>query len=212
MSKIIYSAGLFTGTLKDGVLSIIDPKGTTILNADHDINTSGEWTEEASNAFIASEVDVRNTMIVKSLVESKLSELTDVYNTAMTSNVTLSDGSVFGASKQANSDFKNLQNTVDLINSGCKFATYMKAESIVLSDAFNNDVEYNFDYESENPIYILPIVEIAKYIATYFTAKRLIRNRINSYLTKETINLDELLDIDISTEFKNIVKVAISGK
>lgn len=69
-----------------------------------------------------------------------------------------------------------------------------------------------FDYDTVKPEYILPVIEIAIYISTYFNVKRIIRNKINSYLdtSLEEINLDELYELDIEDLFKTMVDSVIS--
>lgn len=211
--EFTYSKGLFTGKVIDGnIVVIYREDGVETLRASNNVTSGMPWDEDTAKLFIKEETEFRNFGIVKTLVTSKLNKLTTVYDEYMNSNVTLSDGNVFGASKMPNSEIKNLQNTVDLIESGCKLSIYKEKDSIIVSDAFNNDVEYEFDYDINKPEYILPVIEIAIYISTYFNVKRIIRNKINSYLdtSLEEINLDELYELDIEDLFKTMVDSVIS--
>lgn len=211
--EFTYSKGLFTGKVIDGnIVVIYREDDVETLRASNNVTSGMPWDEDTAKLFIKEETEFRNFGIVKTLVTSKLNKLTTVYDEYMNSNVTLSDGNVFGASKMPNSEIKNLQNTVDLIESGCKLSIYKEKDSIIVSDAFNNDVEYEFDYDAVKPEYILPVIEIAIYISTYFNVKRIIRNKINSYLdtSLEEINLDELYELDIEDLFKTMVDSVIS--
>lgn len=211
--EFTYSKGLFTGKVIDGnIVVIYREDGVETLRASNNVTSGMPWDEDTAKLFIKEETEFRNFGIVKTLVTSKLNKLTTVYDEYMNSNVTLSDGNVFGASKMPNSEIKNLQNTVDLIESGCKLSIYKEKDSITVSDAFNNDVEYEFDYDINKPEYILPVIEIAIYISAYFNVKRIIRNKINSYLdtSLEEINLDELYELDIEDLFKTMVDSVIS--
>ena len=211
--EFTYSKGLFTGKVIDGnIVVIYREDGVETLRASNNVTSGMPWDEDTAKLFIKEETEFRNFGIVKTLVTSKLNKLTTVYDEYMNSNVTLSDGNVFGASKMPNSEIKNLQNTVDLIESGCKLSIYKEKDSIIVSDAFNNDIEYEFDYDAVKPEYILPVIEIAIYISTYFNVKRIIRNKINSYLdtSLEEINLDELYELDIEDLFKTMVDSVIS--
>lgn len=211
--EFTYSKGLFTGKVIDGnIVVIYREDGVETLRASNNVTSGMPWDEDTAKLFIKEETEFRNFGIVKTLVTSKLNKLTTVYDEYMNSNVTLSDGNVFGASKMPNSEIKNLQNTVDLIESGCKLSIYKERDSITVSDAFNNDIEYEFDYDVNKPEYILPVIEIAIYISTYFNVKRIIRNKINSYLdtSLEEINLDELYELDIEDLFKTMVDSVIS--
>lgn len=211
--EFTYSKGLFTGKVIDGnIVVIYREDGVETLRASNNVTSGMPWDEDTAKLFIKEETEFRNFGIVKTLVTSKLNKLTTVYDEYMNSNVTLSDGNVFGASKMPNSEIKNLQNTVDLIESGCKLSIYKEKDSITVSDAFNNDVEYEFDYNVDKPEYILPVIEIAIYISAYFNVKRIIRNKINSYLdtSLEEINLDELYELDIEDLFKTMVDSVIS--
>lgn len=211
--EFTYSKGLFTGKVIDGnIVVIYREDGVETLRASNNVTSGMPWDEDTAKLFIKEETEFRNFGIVKTLVTSKLNKLTTVYDEYMNSNVTLSDGNVFGASKMPNSEIKNLQNTVDLIESGCKLSIYKEKDSIIVSDAFNNDIEYEFDYDADKPEYILPVIEIAIYISTYFNVKRIIRNKINSYLdtSLEEINLDELYELDIEDLFKTMVDSVIS--
>lgn len=211
--EFTYSKGLFTGKVIDGnIVVIYREDGVETLRASNNVTSGMPWDEDTAKLFIKEETEFRNFGIVKTLVTSKLNKLTTVYDEYMNSNVTLSDGNVFGASKMPNSEIKNLQNTVDLIESGCKLSIYKEKDSIIVSDAFNNDIEYEFDYDTVKPEYILPVIEIAIYISTYFNVKRIIRNKINSYLdtSLEEINLDELYELDIEDLFKTMVDSVIS--
>ena len=211
--EFTYSKGLFTGKVIDGnIVVIYREDGVETLRASNNVTSGMPWDEDTAKLFIKEETEFRNFGIVKTLVTSKLNKLTTVYDEYMNSNVTLSDGNVFGASKMPNTEIKNLQNTVDLIESGCKLSIYKERDSITVSDAFNNDVEYEFDYDVDKPEYILPVIEIAIYISAYFNVKRIIRNKINSYLdtSLEEINLDELYELDIEDLFKTMVDSVIS--
>lgn len=211
--EFTYSKGLFTGKVIDGnIVVIYREDGVETLRASNNVTSGMPWDEDTAKLFIKEETEFRNFGIVKTLVTSKLNKLTTVYDEYMNSNVTLSDGNVFGASKMPNSEIKNLQNTVDLIESGCKLSIYKERDSITVSDAFNNDIEYEFDYDVNKPEYILPVIEIAIYISAYFNVKRIIRNKINSYLdtSLEEINLDELYELDIEDLFKTMVDSVIS--
>lgn len=211
--EFTYSKGLFTGKVIDGnIVVIYREDGVETLRASNNVTSGMPWDEDTAKLFIKEETEFRNFGIVKTLVTSKLNKLTTVYDEYMNSNVTLSDGNVFGASKMPNSEIKNLQNTVDLIESGCKLSIYKEKDSIIVSDAFNNDIEYEFDYDVNKPEYILPVIEIAIYISAYFNVKRIIRNKINSYLdtSLEEINLDELYELDIEDLFKTMVDSVIS--
>lgn len=211
--EFTYSKGLFTGKVIDGnIVVIYREDGVETLRASNNVTSGMPWDEDTAKLFIKEETEFRNFGIVKTLVTSKLNKLTTVYDEYMNSNVTLSDGNVFGASKMPNSEIKNLQNTVDLIESGCKLSIYKEKDSIIVSDAFNNDVEYELDYDVNKPEYILPVIEIAIYISAYFNVKRIIRNKINSYLdtSLEEINLDELYELDIEDLFKTMVDSVIS--
>ena len=211
--EFTYSKGLFTGKVIDGnIVVIYREDGVETLRASNNVTSGMPWDEDTAKLFIKEETEFRNFGIVKTLVTSKLNKLTTVYDEYMNSNITLSDGNVFGASKMPNSEIKNLQNTVDLIESGCKLSIYKEKDSIIVSDAFNNDVEYEFDYDVNKPEYILPVIEIAIYISAYFNVKRIIRNKINSYLdtSLEEINLDELYELDIEDLFKTMVDSVIS--
>lgn len=211
--EFTYSKGLFTGKVIDGnIVVIYREDGEETLRASNNVTSGMPWDEDTAKLFIKEETEFRNFGIVKTLVTSKLKKLTTVYDEYMNSNVTLSDGNVFGASKMPNSEIKNLQNTVDLIESGCKLSIYKEKDSIIVSDAFNNDIEYEFDYDTVKPEYILPVIEIATYISAYFNVKRIIRNKINSYLdtSLEEINLDELYELDIEDLFKTMVDSVIS--
>ena len=211
--EFTYSKGLFTGKVIDGnIVVIYREDGVETLRASNNVTSGMPWDEDTAKLFIKEETEFRNFGIVKTLVTSKLNKLTTAYDEYMNSNVTLSDGNVFGASKMPNSEIKNLQNTVDLIESGCKLSIYKEKDSIIVSDAFNNDVEYEFDYDINKPEYILPVIEIAIYISAYFNVKRIIRNKINSYLdtSLEEINLDELYELDIEDLFKTMVDSVIS--
>lgn len=211
--EFTYSKGLFTGKVIDGnIVVIYREDGVETLRASNNVTSGMPWDEDTAKLFIKEETEFRNFGIVKTLVTSKLNKLTTVYDEYMNSNVTLSDGNVFGASKMPNSEIKNLQNTVDLIESGCKLSIYKEKDSIIVSDAFNNDIEYEFDYDTVKPEYILPVIEIATYISAYFNVKRIIRNKINSYLdtSLEEINLDELYELDIEDLFKTMVDSVIS--
>lgn len=211
--EFTYSKGLFTGKVIDGnIVVIYREDGVETLRASNNVTSGMPWDEDTAKLFIKEETEFRNFGIVKTLVTSKLNKLTTIYDKYMNSNVTLSDGNVFGASKMPNSEIKNLQNTVDLIESGCKLSIYKEKVSIIVSDAFNNDIEYEFDYDAVKPEYILPVIEIAIYISTYFNVKRIIRNKINSYLdtSLEEINLDELYELDIEDLFKTMVDSVIS--
>lgn len=211
--EFTYSKGLFTGKVIDGnIVVIYREDGVETLRASNNVTSGMPWDEDTAKLFIKEETEFRNFGIVKTLVTSKLNKLTTVYDEYMNSNVTLSDGNVFGASKMPNSEIKNLQNTVDLIESGCKLSIYKEKDSIIVSDAFNNDIEYEFDYDTVKPEYILPVIEIAIYISAYFNVKRIIRNKINSYLdtSLEEINLDELYELDIEDLFKTMVDSVIS--
>lgn len=211
--EFTYSKGLFTGKVIDGnIVVIYREDGVETLRASNNVTSGMPWDEDTAKLFIKEETEFRNFGIVKTLVTSKLNKLTTVYDEYMNSNVTLSDGNVFGASKMPNTEIKNLQNTVDLIESGCKLSIYKERDSITVSDAFNNDIEYEFDYDVNKPEYILPVIEIAIYISAYFNVKRIIRNKINSYLdtSLEEINLDELYELDIEDLFKTMVDSVIS--
>ena len=67
----------------------------------------------------------------------------------------------------------------------------------MVSDAYNNDVEYEIKYvDNVGDPYIIPVVEIGMYMNLFFTLKRTILNDIQKICTLEMINTNQPIDVD----------------
>lgn len=173
-------------------VSILNPAGSIELKASRN-PTGGEWTEVEKIKWADGEVLKRNTKLATDLIKSKIAEVSKEYDAAMISTVTLSDGNVFGPSKSSGENpTYSLQNTVDLIRAGAEHAVFRGRTEITVSDMKNNPVTYQFDLESKFPSYILPVVEIADYIAVMFSVKQTIRATLLGMLEQTEFSFDEV--------------------
>ena len=199
MNKLLYITVrgdlLYTYKIVNGVAIIYDPSGAEYLRGSNDPNITAkekkEWGIVTTNQY--------NKAIVTDILNAKVKELDDVYVEAELSRVTLSDGNVFNASKsRGENPNRSLNNTIDLIKKAVEFAIYFKQESIILSDADNNDVTYEIVYDANNvgDPYIIPVVDIGKYMNMFFTLKRIIGNSIYAVCSMDKINSNQEINID----------------
>lgn len=190
-------------------VQILNPDGGVALQASRNPN-GGEWTEVEQNDWGASEVLARNKQLATDLIDSKIKEVGKAYDLAMVSRVTLSDGKVFGPSKSPGSNSTySIQNTIDLIRSNCEYAIFKQMPDITLSDIDNKDATYTFDMTSPKPEYILPIVELADYLAIIFYVKRTLRTNLLNLLEADEFNFDEVEFMNGTTMFENTLKQAL---
>lgn len=190
-------------------VQILNPDGGIALQASRNPN-GGEWTEVEQNAWGTSEVLARNKQLAIDLVASKIKEVSKAYDLAMVARVPLSDGKVFGPSKSPGSNSTySIQNTIDLIRSNCEYAIFKQMPDITLSDIDNKDATYTFDMTSPKPEYILPIVELADYLAIIFYVKRTLRTNLLSLLEADEFNFDEVEFINGTDMFENTLKQAL---
>ncbi len=200
---------IFKYTISNGEVKILNPDGGVALQATRNPN-GGVWTEVEQNAWGTSEVLARNKQLATNLVESKTKEISKAYDLAMISRVTLSDGKVFGPSKSpGDSPTYSIQNTIDLIRSNCEYAIFKQMPNITLSDIDNKDATYTFDMASPKPEYILPIVELADYLAIIFYVKRTLRTNLLALLEANEFNFDEVEFMTGTTMFETTLKQAL---
>ena len=195
--------------ISDTVVKILNPDGGVALQATRNPN-GGDWTEVEQNAWGVSETLDRNRKLATTLVDSKINEISKAYDDAMIGRVTLSDGKVFGPSKSPGGNPTcSIQNTIDLIRSNCEYAIFKKMPDITLSDIDNRDVTYTFDLTTPNPAYILPVVELADYLALIFYVKRTLRTNLLNLLEAEEFDFDEVDFINGTEMFNTTLKQAL---
>lgn len=200
---------IFKYTISGEIVKILNPDGSVALQATRNPN-GGEWTEVEQNAWGTLEAELRNKNLATTLVESKIKEVSKAYDVAMVDRVTLSDGKVFGPSKSPGSNpTYSIQNTIDLIRSNCEYAIFKQLPNITLSDADNRDATYTFDVTSSNPAYILPIVELADYLAIIFYVKRTNRTTLLGLLEADEFDFDEVDFMNGTTMFDTALKQAL---
>lgn len=188
---------LYSYTVDGNEVEVLDTEGKHVVKCLRNPN-GGQWTDVERNEWGKKTAGEYNRLIADEIYKSKIEDLEVVYINSNKSRVTLSDGNVFDASKSTGdkSDV-SLNNTINLIKSGCELAVFSGADSITLSDANNQDVVYEFDYSNPNPIYILPIIELAERTAIFFEAKRIVRNQINVIKTDSYADLDKLSEFNV---------------
>ena len=81
--------------------------------------------------------------------------------------------------------------------------------NITISDIDNNDATYVFDMVSKKPEYILPVVELADYLAIIFYVKRTLRNNLLALLEADEFNFDEVEFMNGTTTYENTLKQAL---
>lgn len=200
---------IFKYEISGNEVKIIAPDGTVAIQVSRNPN-GGEWTDVEQNAWGTSEVLARNLNLATALVDSKVKEVSKAYDAAMVARVPLSDGKVFGPSKSPGSNPSySIQNTIDLIRSNCEYALFKKMPSITLSDIDNRDATYTFDLNSTNPAYILPVVELADYLAILFYVKRTIRMNLLSLLEAPEFHFDDVEFMNGIDMFDNTLKQAL---
>lgn len=200
---------IFKYTISADVVKILNPDGGVALQATRNPN-GGDWTEVEQNAWGTSETELRNKNLATTLVVSKIKEISKAYDAAMVSRVTLSDGKVFGPSKSPGSNpTYSIQNTIDLIRSNCEYAIFKQMPSITLSDVDNRDATYTFDMASPKPDYILPVVELADYLAIIFYVKRTLRTTLLELLEATEFNFDEVEFMNGTTMFETTLEQAL---
>lgn len=200
---------IFKWVISGNEVKIINPDGSTALVATRNPD-GGEWTEFNQTVWGEYETQVRNKKLATDLVTSKIKEVSNAYDVAMLSRVTLSDGKVFGPSKSPGSNpTYSIQNTIDLIRSNCEYAIYKEMTEITISDIDNNDATYVFDMTSKKPEYILPVIELADYLAIIFYVKRTIRNNLLALLEADEFNFDEVEFINGTTLYETKLKQAL---
>lgn len=212
MTFIREDGGIFNYTIEGSTVKILNPRNEEVLRCNRN-PMGGDWTEKEQKEWGSLEVLTRNFLLAKELVDSKISEVSKAYDNAMVSRVTLSDGNVFGPSKSAglNPTF-SLQNTIDLIRAGCEQSVFRCRPSITISDADNKEVTYTFDFDSKFPAYILPVVEIADYIAIIFSIKQTLRSRLMGMLADGVteFSFDEVNYINGEILFNNTLRDTLS--
>lgn len=200
---------IFKWVISGNDVKILNPDGSTALVATRNPD-GGEWTEFNQTVWGEYETQVRNKKLATDLVTSKIKEVSNAYDVAMLSRVTLSDGKVFGPSKSPGSNpTYSIQNTIDLIRSNCEYAIYKEMTEITISDIDNNDATYVFDMTSKKPEYILPVIELADYLAIIFYVKRTIRNNLLALLEADEFNFDEVEFINGTTLYETKLKQAL---
>ena len=200
---------IFKYTISGNEVKILNPDGGVALQATRN-PTGGDWTEVEQNAWGTSEVELRNKQLATNLVDSKIKEVSKAYDVAMISRVTLSDGKVFGPSKSpGDNPTYSIQNTIDLIRSNCEYAIFKEMPNITISDINNNDATYVFDMVSKKPEYILPVAELADYLAIIFYVKRTLRNNLLALLEADEFNFDEVEFMNGTTTYENTLKQAL---
>lgn len=200
---------IFKWVISGNEVKILNPDGSTALVATRNPD-GGEWTEFNQTVWGEYETQVRNKKLATDLVTSKIKEVSNAYDVAMLSRVTLSDGKVFGPSKLPGSNpTYSIQNTIDLIRSNCEYAIYKEMTEITISDIDNNDATYVFDMTSKKPEYILPVIELADYLAIIFYVKRTIRNNLLALLEADEFNFDEVEFINGTTLYETKLKQAL---
>lgn len=200
---------IFKYTISGNEVKILNPDGGVALQATRNPN-GGEWTEVEQNAWGTLETGLRNKQLATNLVDSKIKEVSKAYEVAMISRVTLSDGTVFGPSKSPGGNpTYSIQNTIDLIRSNCEYAIFKEMPNITISDIDNNDATYVFDMVSKKPEYILPVVELADYLAIIFYVKRTLRNNLLALLEADEFNFDEVEFMNGTTTYENTLKQAL---
>lgn len=200
---------IFKYVISGNEVKIMTPEGTIAIQATRNPN-GGDWTEVEQNAWGESEAVARNLNSAKLLVSNKIKEVSSAYEVAMIARVTLSDGKVFGPSKSPGGNpTYSIQNTIDLIRSNCEYAIFKEMPEITISDIDNNDATYTFDMESKKPEYILPVVELADYLAVIFYVKRTIRNMLLALLEADEFNFDEVEFINGTTLYETKVAQAL---
>jgi hypothetical protein len=200
---------IFKYTISGNEVKILNPDGSVALQATRNPN-GGEWTEVEQNAWGTLETGLRNKQLATNLVYSKIKEVSKAYDVAMVSRVIISDGTVFGPSKSpGDTPTYSIQNTIDLIRSNCEYAIFKEMPSITISDIDNNDATYVFDMVSKKPEYILPVVELADYLAIIFYVKRTLRNNLLALLEADEFNFDEVEFMNGTTTYENTLKQAL---
>jgi hypothetical protein len=200
---------IFKYVISGNEVKILNPDGGTALIATRNPD-GGEWNELTQNTWGAHETQVKNKQLATTLVESKINEVSKAYDDAMIARVSLSDGNTFGPSKSPGSNPSySIQNTIDLIRSNCEYAIFKGMPSITLSDIDNKDVTYTFDTTASNPAYILPVVELADYLALIFYVKRTIRTNLLNLLDADEFNFDAVEFMNGATMFEDTLKKAM---
>lgn len=200
---------IFKYTISGTEVQILNPDGGIALQASRNPN-GGEWTEVEQNAWGTSEVLTRNKQLAINLVDSKIKEVSKAYDLAMVARVPISDGKVFGPSKSpGDNPTYSIQNTIDLIRSNCEYAIFKQMPSITLSDIDNKDATYTFDMTNPKPEYILPVVELADYLAIIFYVKRTLRTNLLSLLEATEFNFDEVEFLNGTNMFETTLKQAL---
>lgn len=200
---------IFRYLISDSDVKILNPDGGVALQASRNPN-GGLWTEVEQNEWGISESLTRNKQLASNLIDSKIKEVCKAYDLAMISKVTLSDGKVFGPSKSPGGNpTYSIQNTIDLIRSNCEYAIFKQMTDITLSDIDNKDATYTFDMTSPKPEYILPVVELADYLAIIFYVKRTIRTNLLDLLEADEFNFDDVEYMNGTTMFENALKQAL---
>lgn len=200
---------IFKYEISGDVVKILGPDGGSVLQASRNPN-GGDWTEVEQNAWGTNEALTRNKNLATVLVESKIKEVSKAYDDAMIARVPLSDGKVFGPSKSPGGGSNySIQNTIDLIRSNCEYAIYKKMTDITLSDIDNRDATYTFDLSSPNPAYILPVVELADYLALIFYVKRTVRINLLNLLEAKEFNFDMVDFLNGKSMFEDTLKKAL---
>ncbi len=200
---------IFKYIVSEKEVKILNPDGGVVLQASRNPN-GGNWTTVEQNTWGKSEVLIRNKQLAINLIDSKIKDISKAYDNAMIGRVTLSDGKVFGPSKSPGGDHTySIQNTIDLIRSNCEYAIFKKMDSITLSDIDNRDATYTFDMTSTNPAYILPIVELADYLAIIFYVKRTLRTNLLNLLDADEFDFDEVEFINGADMFNITLKQAM---
>lgn len=200
---------IFKYIVSEKEVKILNPDGGVVLQASRNPN-GGNWTTVEQNTWGKSEVLIRNKQLAINLIDSKIKDISKAYDNAMIGRVTLSDGKVFGPSKSpGGGPIYSIQNTIDLIRSNCEYAIFKKMDSITLSDIDNRDATYTFDMTSTNPAYILPIVELADYLAIIFYVKRTLRTNLLNLLDADEFDFDEVEFINGADMFNITLKQAM---
>lgn len=200
--------GLFTYTFDDkSGVEVKKPDGSFLFLVPRNPSTGLEWSKEDAIEYASIEVDRLNKELAIESIDKLVTTLSEVYNNSLVSTVTLSDKNVFGPAKSIGENpTYSLQNTLDLIKNGCEYALMRGLPSITLSDANNKNVVYTFDLKAKNPIYILPVVELADYIVKAFAVKQAMRNNFNLLKESEDIDLDKIEDMNVSEQFNTLMK------
>jgi len=215
MTYIMPDAMKYSYTMIGDVVEVLDPDGNHVIKAVSKPRRFDTWTVTDKEAWAMSEIAFRHRADVYNLIREKLDELNTVYDRYMVGRVILTDGTIFSASSlPGDNPNKSLHNTVRMIQDSADLSTYHTnlLPTITLSDAFNKDVIYTFDYDSDNPAIIPPILEIGMMIGRYFGVKRELRNMINAW-ADETVEFNYIVadGLDIAAMFGALSRVNPDG-